>query len=118
MGCNVETEGCEADEDPKREVTLSAFYIDQSEVTVAEYIRCMQDAPKRGCSAPQESDFCNYAKRGDRRPHPINCVTWDQARKYCKWVGKRLPTEAEWEKAARGVDSRKYPWGSNEMALG
>lgn len=122
MGCSesVDTE-CNAYEKPGRTVEVAAFSIDETEVTVAAYARCRR---AEQCSSsgltmpyfdgqdqPDFADFCNWQKPG-RENHPVNCVNWDQATAFCKWVGKRLPTEAEWEKAARGTDGRKYPWGN------
>jgi len=112
MGCNeTKDTNCLDDEKPYHEVTLSAYKIDMTEVTVEAYRMCVTAA---ACSAASDGpSHCNWAVEG-RDNHPINCVTWDNAKEYCEWAGKRLPTEAEWEKAARGTDGRKYPWGNVE----
>ncbi len=102
--------GCSSDEMPYHKVYLDAFHIDKYEVTVNQYKECV-DADK--CSPPESGNDdrdCNW-EHSNRGNHPVNCVNWNQAKAYCKYAGKRLPTEAEWEKAARGTDGRKYPWG-------
>jgi len=111
-GCNesVDTE-CDDDEKPGKRITLAAFHIDKTEVTVSAYEACKRAG---ACTVPKSGGSCNWGK-SDRERHPINCVDWNQAKAYCAWAGNRLPTEQEWEKAARGTDGRKYPWG-NERA--
>ncbi len=97
MGSNLG----DSDEKPRRRVYLDAFYIDKYELTNERF----QAAGMRP-DKDSGSKF-NGAKQ------PVVDVTWRQARDYCAKVGKRLPTEAEWEKAARGTDGRKYPWGAS-----
>jgi len=93
-------------ERPEHIVTLDAYYIDKYEVTLDLY-RKFLEAGKR--EAPQTWDDEAATTVGDR---PAIGMKWDLAAAYCKWAGKRLPTEAEWEKAARGGDGRRYPWGN------
>jgi len=92
-------------ERPERIVTLDAFYIDQYEVTLGLYRKFLEAAKH---DAPPTWDDEAASTVGDR---PAIGMKWADAVAYCKWAGKRLPTEAEWEKAARGTDGRRYPWG-------
>jgi len=96
------------DEHPRHHVTLDAFYMDKFEVTVARYAEFMQ-ANNR--SKPDYWDQVDSSKHGNL---PVVGVDWHDADAYCQWAGKRLPTEAEWEKAARGTDGRTYPWGNEQ----
>jgi formylglycine-generating enzyme required for sulfatase activity len=113
MGCDPEEDpGCVSDELPAHEIWLSAFEIDRTEVTQAAYDQCVQAGT---CPVPDEEGSC--ANKWDPEAladHPVVCVSWDSARAFCEWAGKALPTEAQWEKAARGPDGAIYPWGDAE----
>ena len=93
------------DESPQHRVYLDAFYIDHHEVTNTQY-QMFVEATNR----PVPSYWYYERTNGDEQP--VVGVSWHDASAYCRWAGKRLPTEAEWEKAARGTDGRLYPWGS------
>ncbi len=105
MGSTDADQNAQPDERPQHRVRMSAFCIDRTEVTVAQYRAC------QGCAPPQTGGSCNWGQR-DREDHPINCVDWNQADTFCRAQGKTLPTEAQWEYAARGTDGRIWPWGN------
>ena len=106
-GCTPETDRLCSGNTPRRRVSLPDFRIDRTEVTVVAYMRCVDAGV---CSAIDPSQDCN-AGHADRATHPVNCVSWHDGRDYCRWSGGQLPSELQWEKAARGVDGRVYPWG-------
>jgi formylglycine-generating enzyme required for sulfatase activity len=141
---------------PSHTVSLDAFWIDQTEVTFAQYAQCLLDGACsvtetqrvhcgqfKYCDVPitpeEQANFLEpgfqttrfaYARGGavindptiyvkkEFADYPVIDVTWEDAQKYCQWAGGRLPTEAEWEKAARGTDGKDYPWGDAEFVKG
>ncbi|MCO6451317.1 MAG: SUMF1/EgtB/PvdO family nonheme iron enzyme [Caldilineales bacterium] len=104
MGSQASDPNAQPDESPQRTVTLDGFWIDRTEVTNERYTACV----KAGVCAPIVSPRSDMIDRPDL---PVIGVAWGEASAYCAWVGRRLPTEAEWEKAARGANARLYPWG-------
>jgi iron(II)-dependent oxidoreductase len=119
LGCNASVDAeCQSDESPQRLTTVSAYWLDMFEVTVASYKQCVTAGV---CAVPGNGNYfvANNAN------HPVNFVSHSDAYTYCNWAGKRLPTEAEWEKASRGgcdqytggtvgcqTKSQKFPWGN------
>lgn len=94
------------DETPSQALYLNQFFIDKYEVTVGKYQKFLEETRR---TKPKHLDNPKYNSPNQ----PIIGVTWQDAADYCSWLGKRLPTEAEWEKAARGDDGRRYPWGND-----
>jgi len=115
-----------AAERPAHQVVLDRYCMDEFEVTVEKYKACSDEG--RCMRAPAANEWagitdkdrkafdplCNIRDPVSRTAHPINCVEWEMADKFCREQSKRLPTEAEWEFAARGPDGRAYPWGDDD----
>ncbi len=96
----------EDDEKPQHTVTLDAYWIDRTEVTNAQYRRCVEAG---ACRKPD----CWNEPNANADEQPVVCVGRSAAQAYCQWAGAQLPSEAQWEKAARGSDGRAYPWGDD-----
>ena len=113
MGSSKYDRDLETNEVPQHSVTLDAYWISRTQVTNAMYNQCVA------------AGACVYSASHEINPryldpaysdHPVVYVTWQSAVNYCTWSGGRLPTEAEWEKAARGTDGQKFPWGNDSAA--
>ena len=102
-----------SDEKPQHTVNLDAFWIDQADVTNAMYAKCVSAGV---CNQPNNLSSLTHSSYYGKHAfdnYPVINVTWNMADTYCKWAGRQLPTEAQWEKAARGMDGRIYPWGNS-----
>ena len=123
MGCNKDMEGsCPEDTVPVHDVALSSYVMDKFEVPVELFELCMSEnvctndnADEPHYRTSSDSYQCNIGNP-ERKNHPANCVTWHGAKAYCEWLGKRLPTEAEWENAAKSGKVQIYPWGNEPAA--
>ncbi len=107
MGSNDVT-----NEKPEREVYLDAYWIDKYEVSNAQYAKCVEAGGCKARVANNSSKRVSYYGNSDFNDYPVIWVDWNQASAYCEWAGGKLPTEAQWEKAARGLNRNEYPWGN------
>ena len=107
IGCDASEPGCDNDARPRRVVPLPAFGVDRTEVSVSAYAQCVESG---NCAKPQAGRHCSYG-RPNAKNVPMNCVSQAEAKAYCSAEGRRLPTELEWEAAARSVDGHPWPWG-------
>ncbi len=102
-----------SDQTPVHTVTLDAYWIDLTEVTNAEYAQCVLVEQCKQPTSNLSNTRTNYYGNSEYDNFPVINVYWGQAKAYCEWAGAQLPTEAQWEKAARGPNGRTYPWGSD-----
>lgn len=135
MGSTDDDPDAFSDEKPRHTVYLDGYWIDKTEVTNAMFARFVDatgyktDAETDGGADVQNQCYWRWrtgaywrspegpgSDIAGRMSHPVVQTSWNDANAYCRWVGRRLPTEAEWEKAARGTDSREYPWGNAPLA--
>jgi eukaryotic-like serine/threonine-protein kinase len=113
MGSTVADSDPDIDEQPQHKVYLDAYWMDKTEVTNAMYEKCVLAGK---CQEPHNTNSYtrgNYYRNNAFADYAVIYVDWYQAKSYCEWAGRRLPTESEWEKGARGTDGRVYPWGND-----
>jgi formylglycine-generating enzyme required for sulfatase activity len=117
MGTPLSNRDGGRDEYPQRQIFLDAFYLDVYEVTNGRYMEFITVTGHRVPEHPRDKKLTLWKEStvpDAFKDHPVVNVDWYDATAYCKWAGKRLPTEAEWERAARGTTGRRFPWGDTE----
>jgi formylglycine-generating enzyme required for sulfatase activity len=122
MGCNPKVDQeCQKDEKPGRRVYLDEYLMDRTEVTVGKYGECVTTGRCKAAHFDKCAVYDGKMFRRGKLPEkfrgaslPVVCVDWAEAKSYCEWANKRLPSEAEWEKASRGTDGLMYPWGNEQ----
>ena len=114
--CQKYGTGCQRDwftnEEPPHSVLLDAFWIDKTEVTNAMYAKCVKEGSCKKPANTSSETHPSYYGNSEFDNYPVIYVDWSMSNTYCSWAGRRLPTEAEWEKAARGTKASTYPWGN------
>lgn len=118
FGCEPQDAQCADNERPGRRATVQPFWLGTTDVTVAAYAKCVAAGACVAPNVPSGKDDwsrnCNWRVNG-RENHPVNCINWLRALTFCRWIGGRLPTAEEWEYAAKGGESRIYPWGDDTV---
>ena len=112
MGSSESDLAAEPIEKPQNTIDLDGYWIDQHEVTIYQYSKCINV----GVCSPSETNISSQFRFSFSDSPAVTGVSWEDAKTYCEWAGRRLPTEAEWEKAARGTDGRIYPWGDLDIS--
>jgi eukaryotic-like serine/threonine-protein kinase len=120
MGSSNTDSTATSDEKPQHTIYLDAYWIDQTEVTTAMYATCVKADTCKPPLLNKSRTHDSYYGDVKYANYPVIWVNWDDAQAYCQWTGRKLPTEAEWEKAAHGINNQVYPWGtaSPTCALG